>query len=189
MMPRRYILSATFLIIAGLLFTGLAEAHTGGKMQLASEDAGPFKLTVWTSPDPAVTGEIHVATAVASAETALPILNSEVYIEMIPQDGQGESLSGQATTDNSSNRFLYETIFNVSSEGLYEVTITIVGPGVDWGEATFDLEVGSPPPLGLGIAALVGLAVITGVAVWFYLRSTTPQPALEEADEFDTATG
>jgi len=188
MMKRKLILPAILLLL-GLVVTGLVEAHAGGKMQIASEDVGPFKVTAWTSPDPAVTGQLHVAVSVASAETALPILNSEVFIELIPQDGQGERLSGQAITDNSANQFLYETIFDVANEGLYEVSITIIGPGVDWGNTTFDLQVGSPPPLGLGLAALVGLAVITGAAVWFYLRSTTPQPALEEINEYDPAAG
>ena len=176
-----------FLLLTGVVVIGIVEAHAGGKMQVASEDAGPFKLTVWTSPEPAVIGQVHVAVSVASAETALPILDSEVFIELIPKDGQGERLSGQAVTDNSANQFLYETIFDVANEGLYEVSVTIVGPGVDWANTTFDLQVGSPPPLGLGLAALVGLAVITGVAVWFYLRSTTPQPAIEEVNESDPA--
>lgn len=183
------------LLIIGLLVTASffnassAEAHAGGKMQVSSEDAGAFKLTVWTSPDPAVTGEIHVATSVASAETALPILDAEVFVEMIPQNGGGETIEAQARTDNSANQFLYEAIMEVPDEGLYEVSITVIGAGTDWGNVAFDLEVGEPTPFGLGLIALVGLAVITGIAVWFYLRSSNLEPVLEEADEFDAAAG
>jgi hypothetical protein len=41
------------------------------------------------------------------------------------------------------------------------------------------------PPLIFGLAALVVLAVVTGGAVYFYLRWSSPQPVLEEADAFD----
>lgn len=177
------------LAVGGLVLAGVVEAHAGGKMQIASADAGPFKMTAWTSPAPAQVGEIHVATSVASAEDALPILDADVLIELVPQNDQGEMLSGRATTDNSVNRFLYETIFDVSSEGVYQVTVTATGSEGQQGAVSFDLEVESAPPLILGAAALVVLAAVTGGAVYFYLRSTSPQTRPEEADEFDTVSG
>ncbi len=106
---------------------------------------------------------------------------------MTPQNGSGETIEAQARTDNSENQFLYEAIMEVPEEGLYKVSITVIGTAVDWGNVAFDLEVGGAPPFDLGILALVGLAVISGVAVWFYLRSSNPEPVLEEADEFDAA--
>jgi hypothetical protein len=182
----RYILVVGVLMVAGFLFAaGVVEAHAGGKMQIASEDAGPFKLTVWTSPDPATAGEVHVAAAVASAEDALPILDAALFIEMIPQNGQGEILSGQATTEDSVNRFLYETIFDVPEVGLYLVSVTATGADGQQGAVSFELEVQEAPPLIFGLAALVVLAVVTGGAVYFYLRWSSPQPVLEEADASD----
>lgn len=176
---RRLLLVVTLLFVSGFIFAGLVEAHAGGVMQVASADAGPFKLTVWTSPDPAVVGEVHVAAAVASAEDALPILDAEVFIELTPQSGQGEQLSGQATTEESTNQFLYETIFDVPAEGLYQVTVTATGADEAEGSVSFDLEVESAPPLLLGLAALVVLAVVTGGAVYFYLRSTSSQAKID----------
>ena len=165
----------TVIIIAGLLFANVVQAHAGGKMQVASVDAGAFKLTVWTSPDPARTGEVHVATAVASAESALPVLDAEVFIRLTPQDNQGAALSEQATTEEATNQFLYEAIFDVSTEGLYEVTVTVVGVDGEQGEISFALPVESGPPLILGIVGLVALSVVTGIAVFLYLRWTQPE--------------
>jgi hypothetical protein len=185
---RRIAVGVGLLMVLGLVYSGTVEAHAGGKMQVASQDGGPFKFTVWTSPDPAVTGEIHVATAVASVEDALPVLNAEVFIELVPKDGVGQSYEGEAVTDNSANQFLYEVIFELPDEGLYEVTVTAIGSDFQFGSVSFDLEVVTAPPLGPGIAALVVLAIVTGVAVWFYLRSTSPKAEVVEADELD-ATG
>jgi hypothetical protein len=126
-----------------------------------------------------------VAAAVASAEDALPILDAALFIEMIPQNGQGEILSGQATTEDSVNRFLYETIFDVPEVGLYLVSVTATGADGQQGAVSFELEVQEAPPLIFGLAALVVLAVVTGGAVYFYLRWSSPQPVLEEADAFD----
>lgn len=144
-------------------------------MQLASAEAGPFKLTVWTSPDPARVGEVHVAAAVVSAEDALPILDADVFVELIPQSGQGEVLSGQATTEASTNKFLYERIFEIPAEEIYVVSVTVTDSSGQQGEASFPLAVEPPPPLIFGIAAVLVLAMVTGGAVWFYLRSTTPK--------------
>jgi hypothetical protein len=68
------------------------------------------------------------------------------------------------------------------------VTVTAIGSDFQFGSVSFDLEVVTAPPLGPGIAALLVLAIVTGVAVWFYLRSTSPKAEVVEADELD-ATG
>lgn len=175
MIFKRLIVVLCFLVAAGMVVTGVVEGHAGGIMQVASQDAGPFKLTVWTSPDPAVPGEVHVATAVASAESALPILDAEVFIQLVPQNDGIELLEGTATTEESVNQFLYETIFDVEEEGLYEVKVLVTGSDGGQGEVSFALEVEEAPSLVLGLVGIVVLAVITGAAVWFYLRSTQPQ--------------
>jgi hypothetical protein len=185
-MRLKWFFQAVSLLAAAILFVEVVEAHAGGKMQLASQDAGPFKLTVWTSPDPAQIGEVHVAAAVASAEDALPVLDAGVFIEMVPQSGPGARLSGEATTEDSVNQFLYEAIFDVDHEGFYQVTVTATGTDGRQGVVSFALEVGPAPPLLPGLIGIILVAVITAVAVWFYLRATAPKAEFEEADEFDT---
>ncbi|MFZ0546205.1 MAG: hypothetical protein WAM60_12240 [Candidatus Promineifilaceae bacterium] len=176
---------AAIVLSGGLLYVGVAEAHAGGKMQVASMDAGVYKLTVWTSPNPAYVGQVHVATAVVSAEDALPVLDASVFVNLVPQSLQGEGFSKEATTDDSVNKFLYESIFDITAEDTYQVTVTVNGADGNQGEVTFDLEVVPGPPLFLVLAALVVLGIVTGGAVWFYLRATSPTPQDEEVDEFD----
>jgi hypothetical protein len=182
MKKQRQLFILWLLLIAGLLAAPVVQAHAGGKMQIASADAGDFKLTIWTSPDPARTGEIHVAAAVASAETALPILDATVFVELEPQNAQVETLRQQATTEDSTNQFLYESIFEVPAEGLYQVSVMVDGTGGEKGDVTFDLLVEPAPPLILGIIALVILAGVTGGAVYLYLRWTAPQPEAVTAE-------
>lgn len=140
-----------------------AEAHTEGVMQLAAEPAGPYNLTVWTSPDPVEVGELHVAIAVVQAEDASPVLEADIQVQLT-QDGGDSAISSRATVENSENKFLHEAILEVSESGSYLVTITIEGADGGAGEASFPLVVegGSALnwPLMLVAVAVVASAVI-----------------------------
>jgi hypothetical protein len=151
-----------YALILGVMVRPIS-AHATGKMQLASEPAGPYKLTVWTSPDPARVGELHVATAVVLAEDATPVLDAEVVVELISESGEGPALSAPASTDDSDNKFLYEAIFEPSSSGLYLVKVLVTGSNGEVGEVAFGLELepaaGFDPlwlvPVFLGLGAIV----------------------------------
>jgi hypothetical protein len=159
------------LLFAGLgliLLAGLVppvKAHTEGKMQLAATPAGPFKLTVWTSPDPAEVGEIHVAAAVVLAEDASPILGADVLIELTPIEGEGEMLSALATAEDATNKFLYEAVFEVSETGMYRVNLTVAEDEGPTGEASFLIEVTSPS--GFNWWLLIPVALGLGVVAFF----------------------
>lgn len=136
-------------------------AHTAGKMQLSAAPAGPYKMTVWTSPEPATLDELHIALAVVLAEDASPVLDAEVLVQLIPANGS-PVLVESATTEDSDNKFLYEAIFEPATPGLYQVDIQVSGIDGATGDASFDLEIvgDSGPnllyliPAGLGLAAV-----------------------------------
>ncbi len=156
---RRFWLLAVTLI--GLLVVASpAAAHTEGVMQLAAEPAGPYMLTVWTSPDPAEVGELHVAIAVVLAEDASPVLEADVLVRLTPEDG-GPIVSGPATVENSENKFLHEAILDVDYGGTYLVEVLVEGADGGAGEASFPLVVEGRPVLNLPMIVLtVGLVTI-----------------------------
>jgi len=151
----------------GLLFiirSHVVEAHTAGKMQLAAEPAGPYMMTVWTSPDPAKVGDVHVALALVLAEDASPILDADVIIRLSSLEADKE-VAEPATTENSENKFLYEAIFELDEPGLYQVSIEASSLDGASGATSFELEVESAAgfnwlyliPIILGLAAIVFL--------------------------------
>ena len=77
----RSLLSLLTLVIL-LIANNSVFAHVEGKMQLSAADAGPYKVTAWTSPDPAEIGEIHVALSIFRADDASPILDADVNVTM-----------------------------------------------------------------------------------------------------------
>jgi hypothetical protein len=157
------ILIIGFFLFSLLLIGNSVEAHTDGKLQLASEQAGPFNLTVWTAPDPARVGEVHVALAVVLAENAAPVLDADVMVEMAPLQSDGSSFEEPAKTENSDNKFLYEAIFNVAQAGDYLVTMKVDDEAGKSGEAFFELELLPEDSFNwlLLVPVILGLAAIS----------------------------
>jgi hypothetical protein len=157
---------ALLIVVLGtllLLQPKNAAAHTEGIMQLAAEPAGPYKLTVWTSPDPASTGEpLHVAIAAVTAEDALPLLEADILVTLTPDDG-GPAITESATTENSENKFLHEAILEVDDDGGYLVEITVQGGDGGSGQVSFPLTVESQA--GTNWTLIVVAFLVVGAAV------------------------
>ena len=165
MFPKKSVryLFVTFAVSAVFLWKGGVGAHTEGPMQLASVPAGPFKITVWSSPDPAVVGEIHIALAVTLAEDASPVLDADVQVTFKPEN-EGPSISAQATTENSENKFLYEAVTEIIESGYYEVVISL-DAAEGTGEASFELEVESDSGINWYLIA-AAVVIIVGLIYW-----------------------
>ena len=168
-------LSLCLVVLGGILLLALpAAAHTEGVMQLSAAPAGPYKLTVWTSPDPAEVGELHVAIAAVSAEDASPILEADILVRLTPEDG-GPAVSSLATIENSENKFLHEAILDVPYGGTYLVEIFVEGADGGAGDASFPLVIESRPVLNLPmIVATVGVVTIALFLVRRYRRASAP---------------
>ncbi|HCB48063.1 MAG TPA: hypothetical protein DEP47_00715 [Chloroflexi bacterium] len=173
----------TILIVWSILFliavlTDPVGAHTAGKMQLSAAPAGPYKMTVWTSPEPATLDELHIALAVVLAEDASPVLDAEVLVQLIPADGS-LVLEEPATTEDSENKFLYEAIFEPATPGLYQVDIQVSGTDGATGNTSFDLEIVDDSGLNLLYLIPVGLGLAAVFLLFFALRGRGASERLE----------
>jgi hypothetical protein len=156
-------------------------AHTEGKMQLSAEPAGPFKMTVFTSPDPAVTGEIHVAALIFLAEDASPLLDANVTVEMEPLEDSGSVQRSPAVLGEAENKLLFEAVLDISAPGPYLVTVSVEEGGGQSGEASFEMDVTSEGGfnwLYLIPVILIGLVV----AVWAVNRNSRRQQSSGERE-------
>lgn len=170
--PRWNLLLPLLLLIAGFAVPA-AGAHTEGKMQLSAEPAGPYKLTVWTSPDPAETGEVHIAIAVVLAEDASPVLDADILVVMTAEEGEDQNLSSPATTEDSENKFLYEAVMNVTESNLYQVSIEVIGADGANGSVTFDLEVEGQSGFNWLLIPGIAVVVVAVIILLFVRRRAT----------------
>ncbi len=173
-MNKTYLCRLRYLVIIWLLaslviIVGPLSAHTEGKLQLSAVPAGPYQLSVWTSPDPATVEELHVALSIVLAEDASPVLDAAVTVRLTNQD-DGSTYTAEATTEDSENKFLYEAIIEPETEGLYEVTILVIGRGDLQGGVSFSLEIVDDS----GFSSLwfipVALVIIAGAYYLFYTK-------------------
>ena len=156
-----------------------AEAHGGGVPQLTAEPVGPYRLYVWSKPDPARVGELHFTVGVfegvdATGAADVPVLDAVVDLqltELAPAGVEPVVLLGSAAEAGA--LYYYELDFAVPTAGEWQAAVSVDGPE-GGGSASFDLQV-LPPGINWTLVGgvLVGLIVIG----WFVFssRSTAPK--------------
>ena len=125
--------------ITVLMIVGPTVAHGGGTLQLSDALAGPYRLTVWSSPEPVRMGELHVTVGVGDTN-GLSVLDASVLVIITPPNGSGKPFSDDATTSQSANKFNYEVDFVLTSPGIHEITVEVRGVEGE-GIGRFDIEV------------------------------------------------
>jgi len=163
----------TWALLCALgLFTATPEisrAHGGGTPQLSDVSAGPFRLFVWTSPDPwRAGGEAHVTAAVTVLDTAgqtIPVADATVVLDLIPVDTPERAIVLALSPVAGAGVGFYEGDTSLSQAGEWEVSVKIAAAaGV--GDASFAYQVlpGSQStwPFWLGTA----LAILALVGYW-----------------------
>ncbi len=126
-------LSVTMLV---LLFAALSPsqllAHAGvGIQHLNNVLAGPYRVFVWSDPEPPTVGEYHVTVALteniegdATGLAGAPILDAFVTVEITHVE-TGETLSARATHDDALNKLFYEASFAPDEGGAWSVQVRI----------------------------------------------------------------
>ncbi len=152
--PKR--LFALLMLLICMLSPGRVLAHGGvGIQHLNNEPAGPYRVYVWSDPEPPQVGEYHVIIAltenIAGDATGLaggPVLDAYVSVEMAHQDS-GTTLSARASHDDALNKLFYTATFAPPSKGIWSVQVRIAAPACEDGESR-DAENGSSTlPCGL----------------------------------------
>ncbi|MFQ5576214.1 MAG: FixH family protein [Anaerolineae bacterium] len=117
-------------------------AHGGGAPQLVNAPAGPYRVSVWTQPDPLRAGEVHFTVAVTDPAAGAPILDAGVTVTLTPLSGSGAAISSPATHREAVNKIFYETDFELPAAGRWQVVVAVDGPR---GRGQTDFEVDALP--------------------------------------------
>lgn len=163
--------AAPLLLLFFLLVTAVppARAHGGGTPQLENATAGPYVVSVWTSPDPARVGAYHLTLSVAQPDEAgnagEPVLGADVVVRLTPQSAAGEPLTAHASNEAADNKLFYEADVELPAAGAWAVQVTVDGPD-GRGETGFEIEAQAASGVNW---ALVGAAGVTVVALLFFV--------------------
>jgi hypothetical protein len=132
------------LLMVGIISVGNGLAHAdGGKLQL-SEQVGPWKVSLFTSPTPPTVGLVDITVLVQQADTNE--LVSDATIRIVAREGSsGFTLQKTATREAATNKLFQAAWLDLPTPGLWAVTAQI-SQGETLVETTFDLFVSPPPP-------------------------------------------
>ena len=149
----KYTLSATAFVLTlltGILLPAPLTAHGGiGVQHLNNVPAGPYRVYVWSDPEPPEVGEYHVAIAltenIEGDSTGLdggPVLDASVTVELMHTES-GETLSARATHDDALNKLFYVASFEPARQGNWSVQVHIVSPGCGAAQNSGDQQDGA----------------------------------------------
>ena len=123
---------------------GVSGAHGGGTPQLSDVEAGPFRLFVWTSPEPwRAGGEAHVTVAVTSLDAAgqtIPVDDADVAIELAPAGAPERAIVLAATPVAGAGAGFYEGDTSLSQDGAWDVSVKVAA-AAGAGDAGFVYQV------------------------------------------------
>jgi hypothetical protein len=203
MMDRR-LKPAHAFVLAGLLALLVlpmsVRAHGGGTPQLTNASAGPYRVFVWTEPEPWRAHDAHITVAVTlpppadaqvdesvlSNQLEQPVTDAHVTIRLTPGTGGGEPIELVAVNQELLGGAYYEVDTELPVAGTWQVEVDVQG-ALGTGIVSFATEALPPQRvnwlwLGLGAAALLALAGLFGLRKG---NEATPQPRTRRATPAD----
>jgi len=113
----------------------------GGRIRLHRQ-AGPFLITLFTTPDPLVAGPADFSVAVERADGRGLVQDAEVTLILTTaQSAEGTRMVATATHAAATSRFLQAVNLQLPASGVWHVAV-LVSEGADAGscEADFDVQ-------------------------------------------------
>lgn len=136
--PSSFVLLASLIVI---VLSAPAATADGGLVRL-SQRAGPYVITVFTSPTPLRAGPADVSVLVQSAGDDTPVLDAAVSLVVRRKDGGGE-VRAMATRSAATNKLLHAALLELPDPGPWSIGVHVDGPS---GSALVSCELDVAPP-------------------------------------------
>ncbi|MGE5620142.1 MAG: hypothetical protein ACM3US_12900 [Sphingomonadaceae bacterium] len=160
-------------LMAALVVPAIALAN-GGTIQVSNRLAGPYLLTVFTSPSPARVGIVDVSVLIQRPGSDEAVLDGHVVVTAQPVGGAGAGASYSATHEQATNKLYYATNVDLPVEGRWRIEVRAFGPEGE-GSVEFEVEATRESLLDRPLL-LIGLMAIPLVAVaWWLARGRSIQ--------------
>jgi hypothetical protein len=111
------------MLIATAWIAGIIRAHADGGAVQFEKSAGPFVITVFTTPSPLRAGPVDISLMIQSRENQQPVLDGQAFVQL-RKDG-AMSIRSEATHEAAQNKLLYAAPVKVPESGLWELEVAI----------------------------------------------------------------
>lgn len=154
------------LIALGFLFVcALPLAADGGRIRL-HQQAGPFLVTLFTTPDPLVSGPADFSVAVERADAPGVLEDAEVTLILTAPDGSRQAAS--ATHQAATTRFLQAANLQLAQSGSWQLRV-MIAEGAQAAECSTSFNVEPQTVVGSGLLWQL-LALPVGVLLYILHR-------------------
>lgn len=152
-------------------------AHGGGVPRLTGEPAGPYRIFVWSQPEPLRVGDIHLSIGLVRAEAegsqaadALdePVTDATVTVSLQPVAENARPIRTLAVLQEQLGSYYYEADATLPTAGDWRITIDVSGDLGD-GSAAFVGAVASAREVNwllLIAAGLLLLCLLGLIGLW-----------------------
>jgi hypothetical protein len=113
----------------------------GGRLRFRQR-AGPFVVTLFTSPNPLTKGRADFSVAVERAGVQGLVQDANVQLILMPAEGQGRKLVLHASHEAATSKWLQAVNFLIPARGLWRVTV-MVRRGHEAGQCSGEVRVHS----------------------------------------------
>src|SRR5206468_7682231 len=128
------------LTMLGLLMDAGPAVANGGTVRTNRAPAGPYAVTVFTSPTPLVVGIADVSTSVERADSGDLEPDARVIVATEPVGHAGQAGVFEATHDQASDANFYAANVRLDTTGTWRFAIQVIGRQGEGG-LTFDAPV------------------------------------------------
>lgn len=120
----RRLFSFFFFAVCVFLAAPRAPALADGSVMRMQQTAGPFIITVFTSPLAA--GPIEISIMVQDSSNNDPVLDAEVRVRL-DEDGAREhqTIRAEASRGRSKNKLLYAALVNLPEAGRWRIEVSV----------------------------------------------------------------
>lgn len=162
-------------------------AHGGGTPRLTAEPIGPYRLYVWSEPEPWRVGQVHLSLAVTmpnpdttSNQVEMPVTDVDITVTYTAIGDNGvdtsiEPIVVTAVRQEFLNDFYYEADPVLTREGEWQITVNVNGPEGS-GSTQFMMQTFPERSLNwalIGGAGALLVVILVLIAIW----SRSQQPA------------
>ena len=158
-------LTIGFLTIVSLLMAFTVRAQDDGTLRIEDEQVGDYRLSVWSSPEPAIVGKLHITARLApdGADDQAP----EPEIMALAHAPHKDVLESAMIRDVSG---LYVTDFDIPYAGEWTIELVVTDGGSEE-RASFPVDI-QPAPINKNLIRLGAflMLVVLGTGWWFWGR-------------------
>ena len=113
------------LLAVVVIVGGLKPAFADGGRLRFRRPAGPFIVTLFTTPDPLTTGRADFSVAVERAGMRGLVEDVHVDIILTPATGHGRQIVLHASHASATSKWLQAANFSLPAQGLWQVTVVV----------------------------------------------------------------